>query len=128
MKRQVQRANQKLAEVALEIDAVLSITEIHEKCCGKLPTNFYTSMCLIMGLCWMYFNGTLNKGIGAGVFDLGKVKIEFLLFLIAERVSYQGWYLNAAHVGPHFRKTNPAFFRIIYYLPHFPALFGVFRI
>ena len=39
----------------------------------------------------------------------------------------QGWYSNAVHAIPHYF-TNPAFFRIIYDLPHFPALFGVFRI
>ena len=36
-------------------------------------------------------------------------------------------YLNAAHAISHYF-TNPAFFRIIYDLPRFPALFGVFRI
>ena len=49
------------------------------------------------------------------------VKSELLLW------PTQGRYLHAAHAIPHYF-TNPACFRIIYDLPHFPALFGVFRI
>ena len=47
MSKQVQRAYSKLSEVALEIDAVLSISEIHKNSPGKLPTNFYTSELLL---------------------------------------------------------------------------------